>query len=367
MSLTLQECSDYLQNGQIRAFLRCIREGESGQDDSAYTIVNGGTHFDAPPWVHPWHGVSTTHGARASGAYQFLGTTWARVADALGLSGDQFTPPNQDCGAVYLIAGRGALQAILDGDLVKACSLLRDEWVSLPNLGLQRLQATFLKYGGRLTPGAEVDQQRPILERPHLEQPQIGGGASADNPEKSMVPIIGALLPTIVQAIPALIQVFGKGARAEQNAKAAQIVADTVVKATDSVNLQEAAEKIVNDPAMQQAAQAAVLSNPSIATLMEVGGGIQEARKADQAAATNPLGWWRPLLTPAFVISLILLGLVWFVAWNMLLGKVDLWRPEDRSQVLMLTIAITSGVMGYFLGSSLGSQKKDDALVARQP
>src|SRR5512139_1244538 len=111
MALTREQCGEYLQNAQVRAFLRCIREGESSQGDDAYRIINGGAHFDAPPWAHPWpDGTPTTQGGRAAGAFQFLPSTWKRVADALGLP--DFSPPNQDAGAVYLIDGRGALPAV---------------------------------------------------------------------------------------------------------------------------------------------------------------------------------------------------------------------------------------------------------------
>lgn len=174
--------------------------------------------------------------------------------------------------------------------------------------------------------------------------------------------LIPALLPSIIQAIPALIGVFGKGEQSKKNAAAAQIVADTVVKATESVNLQEAVEKMATDETAKAAAQAAVLAQPAIAMLLEVGGGIEAARKAN--VIDPAVSWWRPLAAPAFIVSLVLLGIVVYVIAS-ILGDAATWRPEDRSQILMLIVAITSGVMGYYLGSSLGSSKKDDALASR--
>ena len=162
MTAALDRCTAALGNANVRAFLEVIREGESGHDESAYTIINGGAYFDAPPWRHPTHGIPTTQGGRASGAYQFLGTTWARCATALGL-GEDFSPASQDVAAVYLIEGRHALPAVMAGDLVLACSKLAQEWVSLPDLGLARVQRVFLQYGGSLTPNLQQVAPEPVM------------------------------------------------------------------------------------------------------------------------------------------------------------------------------------------------------------
>lgn len=175
-----------------------------------------------------------------------------------------------------------------------------------------------------------------------------------------MLPVLGALLPTIVQAIPSLISVFGKGARAETNAKAAEIVAQTVIKATDSINLQEAAEKVSSDAAAADAARKALESDPYLAGLMEVGdGGVKEARKsASDPAQISP---WK---NPAMWVTAALLPLVYIVVWTVV-------RDPGSSEQLRTVVvtAVISGLLGsitgFWLGTSLSSQRKTEILANR--
>jgi muramidase (phage lysozyme) len=288
----LDTCTAALGNANVKAFLHVIREGESSHDPSAYTVVNGGAHFEAPPWKHPFDNVPTTQGGRAAGSYQFLGTTWHRCANALGL--DDFSPVSQDLGAVYLIDSRGALAAVMNGDLVLACSKLAQEWVSLPALGLERVQRVFLQYGGSLSPN--VQQELAV---------------SVQQPEKPMGPLF--FLPAILEAIPQLIALFGTGARGQQNAQAASVVVDAFKKAVpNAVNEQDAIQKVQADPALAAQVKATVMSDPNVLALMEVGGGVKEARAADLAWAAAPKPFYKS--SPVFWISMILLPMVvWYV------------------------------------------------------
>lgn len=78
------------------------------------------------------------------------------------------------------------------------------------------------------------------------------------------------LLPAVLQMIPQLIGIFGKGGeRAAQNAQAAQAVADAITTATNSVNLQAGIEKMAANPEAKAAATAAVLQTPAVAALLE--------------------------------------------------------------------------------------------------
>lgn len=127
MSLTPAEA---LSNGNVQAFLRLIRTGEGTADDNGYRRMYGGRLFDSFA-DHPR--VKITAGnwtSTAAGAYQFLSRTWDECRRALSL-GD-FSPPNQDLAAVYLIKRRGALADVMAGRFESAIRKTNKEWASLP-------------------------------------------------------------------------------------------------------------------------------------------------------------------------------------------------------------------------------------------
>jgi muramidase (phage lysozyme) len=129
--VTRDDLLQAIQHGNVLAFLRLVRAGETSETDDAYREIFGGGLFDAPPWVHPHHAV--TGGAltsTAAGAYQFLAGTWDELATKFGF-GD-FSPINQDLGAVALIARRGALEDVIAGRVRDAIDKCGKEWASLP-------------------------------------------------------------------------------------------------------------------------------------------------------------------------------------------------------------------------------------------
>ena len=120
---------------EIKAFLMLIRfcEGTAGPD--GYRTLFGGKLFDSFE-KHPK--VYTRFKLRggkelvssAAGAYQFLYSTWSTLAKRHGYT--DFSPENQDKGAIELIKGRGAYNDILNGDIVTAIKKCNREWASLP-------------------------------------------------------------------------------------------------------------------------------------------------------------------------------------------------------------------------------------------
>jgi muramidase (phage lysozyme) len=124
---------------EARAFLDALAFGESGgaDDDAAYTIYFGGSHFtllnhepewpvDFPQWHGVWIGGLPTH---AAGRYQFEPATWR------GLGGGSFDPVSQDHKAWQLarqnyIGGSGILLSDLVAQSV-AIETLQPTWTSL--------------------------------------------------------------------------------------------------------------------------------------------------------------------------------------------------------------------------------------------
>lgn len=72
-----------------------------------------------------------TNTTTAAGRYQFLKPTWDGLARQYGLT--DFSPRNQDLGALALIKRRGALDDVLKGDYQAAIQKLGGTWASLPS------------------------------------------------------------------------------------------------------------------------------------------------------------------------------------------------------------------------------------------
>lgn len=166
-------------------------------------------------------------------------------------------------------------------------------------------------------------------------------------------------LASLVQSVPELIRMFGKNAeKAEKNAKAAELVLSVAKGAVGATNEQALFEALQADPAaVQQVRQAVAEKWHAIDALVEVGGGIQAARAADAAFAA---GGRNALHSPAFIISCVLL-----VFPLLLLVDVFYVHPEGygenlRTQIVTGVLLTISMVGAFWLGSSFGSQKKDE-------
>ena len=64
MTLSSQWLKAAAEFANVKAFLRVIRERESGQGADAYLMINGGGHM-AGFASHPWHDIPTTQGSKA--------------------------------------------------------------------------------------------------------------------------------------------------------------------------------------------------------------------------------------------------------------------------------------------------------------
>ena len=118
-----------------RALLNTIRYAEGtwvGGSSEGYRILYGGGRFESLE-RHPEIVVRKRYVSAAAGAYQFLPATWREAAQRLGLA--DFTAPNQDQAALYLVEKRGALASFdRHGLTAEVLSRLAHEWASLPNL-----------------------------------------------------------------------------------------------------------------------------------------------------------------------------------------------------------------------------------------
>ncbi|MBP6676780.1 MAG: hypothetical protein KAY54_03690 [Burkholderiaceae bacterium] len=176
--------------------------------------------------------------------------------------------------------------------------------------------------------------------------PQPAGDPTQYSQEGGMpIPaLVAALLPTVIEAIPRLAQIFKPGSEvAERNVATASAVLDIVTQATGSVNAQAAVEAIKADPTQLAAATKAVESNWFQLAPAD-GGGIEGARKADAAAVASHEPVWR---SPSFVIAVALLPLVYMIV-GAVVGLFGAPFSED------VRAAIANGIVGLILGGLIG-------------
>lgn len=352
----------------VAAFLRAIRVGEGTSDDAGYRRIVGGEiaasladHPRRMVWL-PRYKVNSS----AAGAYQFLARTWDGLVKQYGFP--DFSEKWQDAGAVGLIIGRKALPFVRSGDIRGAIALCNKEWASLPGSpygqrteGMDRVLLEYRKWGGALTAGEPATQQPAPIEHhdfpPETQsEPAPIGEAMNYGESKPMIPIlplITAVLPSIIGAIPELGKIFGSGSEVSQrNVAGATKVLEAVTQATGAVNAVEAAERIAVDPAAADAARAAVQS--IWFELVEAGGGgIDGARKADLARAAGDWQWNK---SASFMIALPLILILLLAVCSILFPALGGdWPPDTRTAVVTLIVgSIIGSLTGYYFGSMTG-------------
>jgi hypothetical protein len=270
-----------------------------------------------------------------------------------------FSPPMQDLAAVYLINRRKALEDVEAGRIEQAIEKCNREWASLPGSPygqptrtLAQALATFKEYGGTLDTDkgnvGSIDGSKENVEE-LTEIPHIPAGeVLPEQPSKPMAPIIAALLPSLVEAIPKLGQLFGKSEVAQRNVKAAEIAFSVAKEALGATNEQEVVQRVQADPAAAQAVSQAVESNWYLLTEAG-GGGIEGARAADLKSSGGDIR-----KSASFWIALLLLPMVYLLVLS-LIGVVGTasWSDDVRAGLAgSLISAIVGGLVGYYYGQT---------------
>lgn len=170
------------------------------------------------------------------------------------------------------------------------------------------------------------------------------------NEAKPMAPFIAAILPSLLSAAPELLKIFGSGSEvAQRNAKAAEIVVEAATRATESVNAQQAVERIMSDPEARAAFQ-----NEIKAVWFQLGeagsGGIDGARKAD----AERMSMGKPLWASAtFVMGALLLPLVYMIVGSVAFNLGAVWEPAVRASIATGVVSLVLGsIGGYYFGAS---------------
>ncbi len=379
MTLSVERLKAQFQHPNVAAFARCVRSAESNNrdDGSAYRTLYGGEQV-ADLSTHPRIAKTSPWGyTSAAGAYQAMCAvpgrvetdTWGDFCRELGVPVDAmpFDEPTQDAFFVWCVRRRQALQNVIDGDLERAVDKCSFEWASFPpgrygqpTTTIDKLRAVFLRYGGMLSNADLIQPAAPIEERTPALAPQ---------PEKTMplpiLAILAAVGPIISELIPQVAKAFDRKAETGAKLEAATKIVDTLTKATGSVNIVEAVEKMQGSAEVLTAARNAVVTEPAIMGLLEIGGGIAEARRVAADPAQVP--YWR---NPAMIVTVLLAPLLYIVViavtFNLGGAGQDGWSDEMRSVVVTAIVTgLLGSLSGFWLGSSFGSTRKTDMINAQ--
>ena len=171
--------------------------------------------------------------------------------------------------------------------------------------------------------------------------------------------LVGALLPSVIEAVPRLAQIVRPGSEvAGRNVAAAGAVLDIVTKATGAVNAQAAVEAIKTDPVQLAAATKAIES--SWLQLAEAGGGgIAAARAADAATMASMGSWWRGFRSTSMWALLLLLPLPYAVTGSVAgLWGHDGWSSDVRAAIATAIVSlVVGGAAGFYWGSTTTRNK----------
>jgi muramidase (phage lysozyme) len=353
----MQRWEQALAHPNVQAFLRVIRQGESNQTDNAYRMMFGGELFEGSFADHPRRKITKPLGGKpitssAAGAYQFLERTWTSLVALYGFS--DFSPKNQDLGAVALIEGRKALDDVLAGKFdvaVRKCAL---EWASLPGspygqpmMSSEEARRLYVQFGGEFLPAAPVPKSEAAVALP-------------------LIGIATAVLPSLIKAAPDLIKIFNdpdnpdKSSR-QRDAELAVKVLEVAKEATGAASAEEACEA-VQTPGGRDAFQKAVFEQ-WFKLQQAAEKSTADARKyAIEYAQTKNVrtlfGKWFSITFLEF-LSLVLVAISAAGAYMVLTDE----SFGDQMRGAVVTLILIGGftsVQNFWLGSSIGSKMKDD-------
>lgn len=422
--LSLHDVDAARRHPNVQAALWAIRYGEGTQTDDGWKILFGGGRFsgddkkpdtfddyaDHPRTVVHKNGYDST----AAGAFQIIEKTWDMVHGWYPDILTDFSPVNQERAAVFLIYYRKALADVMQGRVMDWVEKLNKEWASLPGspygqpvVSIEDVIREYRAVGGRFEDEAHI----PIAPAPTtLPDPvpavpdpvatpapapaptssprrtQVGqnedGSPIYDIPAVTevgvdtsrsftMAPFIAMVLPQLISLVPALAKIFGSGSEiSNRNIAAAEMVVNVAKQAIDAKNEQELAERITTDKTAADLVKDAVEKN--YFRLEEIGGGVAAARafSLQLAGVNDPEHRTIPLMAqPAFIISIALILLVFTVVgvvlipWEIWNGNQQIYSDELRLVVVTAILGALGTITAFWLGSSFGSQKKDQAVI----
>lgn len=167
---TRKQLEAYAKNPKVRKFLDLISYTEGTQGNGYHTAFGGGrlsSLNDHPRYLKPFKQTDGKQNTTsAAGRYQFVRKTWDEVARRYGLN--DFSPHNQDLGAIAKLIDRKALGAVLKGDWQTAVKQSGGEWASLPSSTYKQNKRSWDNVARFM--GGKVPTSQP--QQPQFERPQ---------------------------------------------------------------------------------------------------------------------------------------------------------------------------------------------------
>ena len=333
----------------LRAFLWVIRHCEGTAGPNGYRTLFGGGLFDSfdkhPRKSIPFRLKGKLYYSTAAGAYQFLARTWDGLVRQYKFK--DFSPENQDQGAVRLIQGRRALQDIERGDLLSALKKCSLEWASLPFSpygqpikSVDFCKKIYLQYGGKMSEVTEKEMPAPLA---------VAVGAAVAKP------FVEAAFTELLDHLPTLAKLFSSGSDvANRNIKVMEAAVDVVKTAVGAKNEQEAVDIVKRDPEAAKEADDAIQRN-----YFNLFNSNQESinRAREFAEKVQKVPAWQ---MPVFWISVLLLPLLYYTVFAVLSGDLTAgFTSEIKAQTAGAIISgILGGVGGFWLGASYSNNRK---------
>lgn len=215
----------------------------------------------------------------------------------------------------------------------------------------------------------------PIDDKSTEYAPPVGGTTNQEAPMGALAllqmfgPVLAGLIPQIASILKPESEV------AKRNVGLAQTLVDTIVTASGTPNLQAAVEKMQTDPVVKAAVQKAVVTEPSVMVVLEIGGGIKEAREADAKATQADKSF---LWSPVFWISMAMLPLIYWYVGSSVVGGIEIpkdwpwpaqlplkmfgtaWSLDARSGLANLVVGLVlGGICGVYYGVSVTQRNVD--------
>lgn len=176
--------------------------------------------------------------------------------------------------------------------------------------------------------------------------------------EKPVAPFLVAALPALISALPEFAKIFAKPGVAERNVEAAVKASEIIMQATGATNIQEAVEKVENEPEAAEAANTALRS--SQADIMDL---VERMARLDEQSIADARQFYRedkPVYKHwhfVHILSLLFVLLGGGAAIFVLATSQD---ATERAMALQTLLVVGfASVAGFWLGSSRSSQVKD--------